>query len=119
MVKALIKDPAIILSTLTPEKVDLLHMVFGMTTEVIEILDAVKAYVMYGKPLDRENMVEEAGDLEFYFEGFRKNLGITRTQALQHNLKKLAVRYQKFQYSDQAAIARADKMVTGETDNRA
>lgn len=118
MVRALVKNPEEILKSLTPEKVDLLHAALGIATEAGEILSAVKAHVMYGKPLSLENMVEESGDSEFYWEALRKNLRFTRLDALQHNLEKLAKRYQNYCYSDQAAITRLDKQATGETDNK-
>lgn len=118
MVQALVKDPEEILKSLTPEKVDLLHAALGIATEAGEILNAVKAHVIYGKDLDLENLVEEAGDSEFYWEALRKNQGFSRIRALEHNLAKLAKRYEKYKYSDQAAVARADKAATGETDNK-
>ena len=64
---------------------------------------------IYGKPLDRENVIEELGDLEFYMEGLRQGLGITREETLQANVAKLGARYAAGKYSDKAAIARADK----------
>ena len=118
MVKALVKPPGEILASLTPEKVALLHAALGIATEAGEILSAVKAHVIYNRPLDCENILEEAGDSEFYWEDLRRNLGFSRLDALQHNLKKLAKRYENFKYSDQAAQQRADKAATGETDNK-
>ena len=117
MVEDLTKDPAEIMLTLTHKRVDLLHMALGIATEANEILDAVKAHVIYNKPLDEENITEELGDMEFFLHGLRRNVGIYRTAALQHNLAKLAKRY-KGKYSDKAAVDRADKKETGETDNK-
>lgn len=118
MVKALVKLPEEILAALTPTMVDLLHAALGIATEGGEILDAVKAHVIYGKPIDAENILEELGDIEFFLQQFRTNRGLTREQALHHNVKKLAKRYKGSQYSDQAAIVREDKKITGETDNK-
>jgi len=111
MVKALVKDPVEILKSLTPEKVDLLHATIGIVGEAGELLDAVKAHVIYNKPLDLANVLEEHGDSEFYWEHLRKNplVMVTRIQALQDNLAKLAKRYENYRYSDQAAQSRADK----------
>jgi hypothetical protein len=118
MVRVLVKDPNEILKSLTPEKVDLLHAAIGIATEAGEILSAVKAHVIYGRELDLENVVEEAGDSEFYWEQMRSRLNFTRLDALKHNLDKLAKRYENYQYSDKAAAARQDKIATGETDNK-
>jgi NTP pyrophosphatase (non-canonical NTP hydrolase) len=108
-VDCLKKSPEAVMAGLDLVKCDLLHMALGLATEVGELLTTVKAYTMYGKSLDRENLIEELGDLEFYMEGFRQVLDISRTRTLIQNNEKLAVRYKDKQYSDAAAIARADK----------
>lgn len=115
MVKALVKDPEEILKSLTPEKVDLWHAATGIVTEACEMMNAVKAHVIYGKSLDLGNVLEEGGDSEFYWEALRKNLNISRMDMLKNNLEKLAERYKNFRYSDKAAIERKDKASTGET----
>lgn len=109
MVKALVKSGDMILASLSPQKVDAWHAATGVVGEAGELIDAVKKYVIYNKPLDRENMVEELGDLEFYMEQIRQCVGITREETLEYNIKKLSVRYENLKYSDAAAQARADK----------
>jgi NTP pyrophosphatase (non-canonical NTP hydrolase) len=109
MVRALVKPGAAIIESLTPEKADMLHMSVGISGEAGELLDAVKKAAVYNKPIDRANVVEELGDLEFYMEGLRQNLGITREETLEANIAKLGVRYKGLQYSDAAAQQRADK----------
>lgn len=118
MVHSLFKDPAEILKTLTPEKMDLLHAAIGICTEAGELLDAVKKHVIHNKPLDLGNVTEEGGDSEFYWEALRQTLKVSRIEMLKHNLDKLAERYSNYQYSDKAAVERADKVRAGETDNR-
>lgn len=61
------------------------------------------------KDLDRANVVEELGDLEFYMEGLRQATGITREECLEGNIAKLGKRYQGLKYSDKSAQERADK----------
>lgn len=112
LVRALCKPAQEIINSLTPESAHALHMAVGISGEAGELLDAVKKYAIYVKPLDRENVVEELGDLEFYMEGLRQGLGILRQETLDHNISKLFVRYGK-QYSNAAAIARADKVQAG------
>ena len=109
MVSVLVKPGAAILETLTPEKVDAWHAATGAVGEAGELIDAVKKHVIYNKPVDRENVVEELGDLEFYMEQIRQNLGITREETLKYNMQKLSKRYAEFKYSDKAAQERADK----------
>lgn len=109
MVSALFKPGKDILETLTPLRCEVLHAAFGTGTEAGELQDAIKKWIFYNKPVDRENVVEELGDLEFYMEAIRSKMGISREETLKHNMEKLAERYKKYQYSDQAAIERADK----------
>lgn len=108
MVSALAKPGDAIIQDLDCSRMHLLHMAVGISGEAGELLDAVKKAAIYNKPLDRENVIEELGDLEFYMEGLRAELGITREQTLQANIDKLSVRYKKG-YSDKAAQDREDK----------
>jgi NTP pyrophosphatase (non-canonical NTP hydrolase) len=87
-----------------------MHMAIGISGEAGELLDAIKKQVIYRKPLDRENVLEELGDLEFYMEGIRQGLGITREQCLEANIAKLGKRYEGMKYTDGAAQERADKI---------
>ena len=95
-------------ASLDPGKCDLMHMAIGISGEAGELLDAVKKHVIYGKPLDWENVIEELGDLEFYLAGIRNTLSLPRQFIIETNVAKLQKRY-PVQYTDAAAIARADK----------
>lgn len=86
-----------------------IHAAIGCCGEAGELLDAVKKGWAYGKPLDRENIIEELGDLEFYMEALRQQLFISREETLTHNIAKLLKRYPTGQYTNEDAIARADK----------
>lgn len=109
MVAALAKPGKAILDSLTAEDCHGLHMAVGIVGEAGELIDAVKKAVIYRKPLDRENVVEELGDIEFYLEGLRQAYGITREETIAGNIAKLGKRYEGMKYSDQAAQDRADK----------
>lgn len=110
MVQALVKPGLDIIANLSPGRANELHMAVGVSGEAGELLDAVKRHVIYGKPLDRDNVIEELGDLEFYMQGLRAELGITRDETLQANKRKLlGKRYTSGTYTDAQAIARADK----------
>lgn len=89
---------------------DLVHAAMGISGESGELLDAIKKHVVYGKELDRINVIEELGDLTFYIHAMMNLLGISEQQVLQHNACKLMVRYEGMEYSDQAAQRRADKI---------
>lgn len=110
-VAALAKPAEHIIDTLRdePERAHLLHMAVGVSGEAGELLDAVKKAAIYGKPIDRDNVIEELGDLEFYMEGLRQGLNIDRNEVLDANAAKLAKRYHTGTYSDQQAQTRADK----------
>lgn len=109
MVRQLKKDGDLIVAQMTDDKADMLHMAVGVAGEGGELLDAVKRHTIYDKPLDRENVVEELGDIEFFLEGLRQRLDITREETLEHNIAKLGVRYVDHQYSDEQAQQRRDK----------
>ena len=109
LVKTLVKSGSEIAAHINAREADLWHAATGVSGEAGELLDAVKRHVIYKKPLDRENMVEELGDLEFYMEQVRQNLGITREQTIAANIAKLSVRYAGLRYSNEAAQLRADK----------
>lgn len=109
MVKTLAKNGQAIIDGLTENTMHRLHMAVGVAGEAGELLDAIKKESVYNKPIDRENVVEELGDLEFYMEGLRQSLNITREETLDHNIAKLGKRYEGLRYSDQAAQDRADK----------
>ena len=109
MVKALAKDGNTLASEITGEDAHLMHMAIGISSESGELLDAIKKQVIYRKPLDKENVIEELGDLEFFMEGLRQGLSITREETISANIAKLGKRYSDG-YSDEAAQARADKV---------
>ncbi len=109
MVANLKKPGQSILRSLTPEKCDAWHMASAIPSEAGELFDAIKKWVLYEKPLGRENVVEEMGDVEFYLEGLRTNLGVTRQETLDACEKNLAGRYKAGAFSNKAAQDREDK----------
>lgn len=113
-VRRLVKNPERILAEITPGKMNLLHVSFGLGTEVGELQDAIKKHVINGKPLDRKNVVEEMGGVLFYYEAILQSVGVTMDEVRQFNMDQLAARYPQG-YSDEAARARLDKQTTGET----
>jgi len=104
----LVKSGELIRDKMTAQQTDLWHAATGVSTEAGELLSAVKVHVIYGRDINRENVIEELGDLEFYLEQTRQNLGISRQLTIERNISKLSKRYFGG-YSDKAANERADK----------
>lgn len=109
MVAKLLKPGAKILASMTPEKMTLLHCASKLCSEAGELLDAVGKLCFYEQKLDRDNIIEEDGDIEFYLEGIRQTLDYIRSTAIQANISKLGKRYPNFEYTNKKAKERLDK----------
>ena len=109
MVADLSKDGGEIVNSLTPQGAHLWHMASAICGEAGELFDSIKKSVIYEQDLDMKNVVEELGDIEFYLEGLRSSLDVTRLETLAHNVLKLDTRYGQG-YSNNAARERADKL---------
>lgn len=93
-----------------PTQIDNLnHALYGMTSETGEFADAMKKHVIYGKPLDTENLKEELGDLMWYIALAATALNTDLSIICEENIDKLRKRYPE-KYTDAHAIARADKV---------
>lgn len=99
-----------ILPEITAEQAHILHMVMGIVGEAGELLEAVYNNIFNGGTQNLENIIEEAGDSEFYWEGLRQRFRLERDEILAANIAKLSRRYAGLNYSDSAATARADKV---------
>lgn len=83
-------DPAV------ATKIDLdvlLHAFMGVTTEIGENTDVLKKSLMYGKSIDRINVLEEFGDKLWYVAIGLKAAGFTIEEAMERNIAKLRKRY--------------------------
>lgn len=83
----------------------LLHAVFGMVTESVELQDAIKKSLFYGKELDKENLLEEFGDFRFYYAMGCDELGFSDEEVKDVNVKKQRKRYGE-KFSKEKAINR-------------
>lgn len=100
------RDFAPIAERLSEEStIRLLHAAMGASTEAGELLDAVKKYVFYGKPLDRVNLFEEVGDVFWYLAILADELGFDFEKAMAKNIDKLRTRYGDA-FTEQAAQKR-------------
>jgi NTP pyrophosphatase (non-canonical NTP hydrolase) len=92
------------------DDMEMMHAALGITGEAGEIADAVKKAVIYEKPIDRTNIVEELGDLRFYMQALMSKLSISEDEVLQSNANKLSKRYPTGGYSNKDAVERKDKI---------
>lgn len=108
-VNSITKEPRDIMANLGERHIGVLHAVLGISGESGELLDAVKKHVIYDKPLDYTNVVEELGDIMFYITMFCNEIGIELNEVISSNRAKLEKRYHEGKFSNAQAIARADK----------
>lgn len=91
-------------------KLNLIHAAMGMSSDAGEFVDCVKKYAIYGKALDVDNALEEIGDVLWFCALACRTIGASMSAVMAENINKLAKRYPE-KYTDEAAIARADKQV--------
>lgn len=87
------------------------HAALGICGEAGELADCIKNHIHYRQPLNRTNLIEELGDLEFYIQAVKNLFNISDEQVNAALGEKLGVRYAGLKYSDTAAAERADKSV--------
>lgn len=88
---------------------ELHHHTTGMAGEAGELLDATKKVWIYEKPVDVAHIIEEMGDLRWYYQAMLNTLGLSDEDIQAANTVKLMKRYPSGAYSNQQAIERADK----------
>ncbi len=90
-----------------------------LVIETANFLDlAAKKEAVYGKQVLSDEYYNSLKKIRYHLSYLYAGLsqhGITFEAALAANINKLGDRYKNFQYTDQAAIARADKAESGET----
>lgn len=86
----------------------ILHAHLGLSSEVGEIGDAIKKYLIYGRDFDEVNIKEECGDLLWYIALILRYTGWTMEEAMQANINKLKIRYPE-KFTEEHAAKRLDK----------
>ncbi len=71
----------------------LLHAFLGLATELGEAADQLKKHLIYGKPLDEVNLIEEHGDVSWYANLMTAAIGSTWEVSWAKNIAKLKVRF--------------------------
>lgn len=75
-------------------KMDLLENgVMGLCGEAGECIDVVKKYLYQGHKLEKLKLKDELGDVLWYVAITCQALGITLDDVMEHNVKKLLLRY--------------------------
>ena len=87
---------------------DLMHAALGLAGEAGEFADAIKKHLVYGRDLDRENAIEELGDVLWFVALGCHALGVSMDDVAQGNIDKLRRRYPE-KYDDELAYLRLDK----------
>lgn len=85
-----------------------LHAAVGLSGESGEVLDHMKKLWVYERPMDREKVIEEMGDVFHYFTQLMIKMDVTLEEVMRANTNKLEKRYPNG-FTKEAAIARADK----------
>jgi len=76
-----------------PSKFYLILAALGAAGETGEVVDEIKKHVFHNHPLDREKLIKEMGDVEWYFNLLRKELKVTLEEVHERNIEKLSARY--------------------------
>lgn len=89
----------------TPSMSRLTHAALGLSTEANEFADQLKKHLIYGKELDKTNLIEELGDVCWFLAIACDELGVSFKKIQEINIAKLNVRYGE-KYTDEKAIKR-------------
>lgn len=73
------------------EKLAMLDM--GIAGEAGEIVDTLKKVIFHGHELDRDELIKELGDLEWYLQHLKKHYNISDEVVFISNIMKLNKRY--------------------------
>ena len=65
----------------------------GLAGEAGEVCDMLKKHMLHGKPLDREELKKELGDVLWYLVHACNTFGIPLGEVMEGNVEKLVDRY--------------------------
>ena len=82
------------------------HAILGIATEGGELVEALSKTLIDGTMLDRLNLKEELGDLEWFEALLRTRLGLSPGEVRAANIAKLEARYKKKQFDAEEALKR-------------
>ncbi|MFK5893240.1 MAG: nucleoside triphosphate pyrophosphohydrolase family protein [Pseudomonadota bacterium] len=73
--------------------IDIIHAALGLFTESGEIVEVIIKAVESGKDIDRVNLIEELGDIEWYLALTHRKIGVTSEEVKKKNIDKLKIRF--------------------------
>lgn len=85
----------------------LMNAALGLAGEAGEVSDLVKKFFFHGHPLNREKLIDELGDIQWYIVLGCVGLGVTLEEVMQRNIEKLLKRYPD-KFSTEASINRSE-----------
>ena len=81
------------LKLLGDTQLDLEHMMYGLASEMGELMSMLKGHYVYGKEFDTTNFIEELGDIAWFLVGACTIMGIDAEEVFRKNIAKLRARY--------------------------
>lgn len=72
---------------------DFLHMTMALTSESGEFADSIKKAVFHSKETNRIDLIDELGDVLFYFTNIAHFLGVSIDDIAEANMIKIQERY--------------------------
>lgn len=90
-------------------QMDMFHAALGLSDEAGEFASAIKAALVYGKGMDKVNLIEELGDLLWFVSLAADTLGVPLAVVMEANIAKLQVRYSEG-YADAKAQNRVKEL---------
>lgn len=80
----------------------------GLAGETGEVVDLIKKHVYHDVPLNRDKLIEELGDVRWYFEVLCNRLNVSMEEIERLNIEKLKKRYPNG-FTTQASLERKDE----------
>ena len=72
---------------------DILHAVLGLITESAELAELVLTSMLSGEPVDRQKMIDELGDVRWYYSILLSAIGSNDDEVTDKNIAKLRTRF--------------------------
>jgi NTP pyrophosphatase (non-canonical NTP hydrolase) len=73
--------------------IDQLHAILGVDSEAAELIELLYKQELSGEPIDRDELINEAGDVLWYLALLFRLLGVTFEEVAALNIRKLQLRY--------------------------
>lgn len=98
----------VVKSTCSGDGANIINAAMGLVGEAAEVSEHIKKVAFQQHPIDDKKIVEELGDLLWYFNLIRSLRGYTMEQILEANMNKMARRYPSGVFTIQDTIERKD-----------